>query len=93
MIDDVSNMLGRQAAVNGVEHAAHGRHGQIYLQVLGAVPHKGADPITAIQPQSRQTVREARAAVIDLLIGAPVNVLAIVITYTTVTEMARAEAV
>ncbi len=23
MIDDVSNMLGRQAAVNGVEHAAH----------------------------------------------------------------------
>ena len=56
VVGDVDQLVGGQPDVEGVQHRAHGRDGQIGLEVLGVVPHEGADALVAGDAQGAQRI-------------------------------------
>ena len=61
--------------------------------MLRAVPHKRANAVTGNNAQTRQPMRKACAASVNLRVTAPVDLLTIVVTDATTAEMSRAEPV
>ena len=55
---DIADHLGLQARVEGVQNRAHGRDGQICLEMLGVVPHQRRDPLVAVDAERAERVRE-----------------------------------
>ena len=51
VIDHVGQLVGEEPDVEGVEHGAHGRCGQVRLQVGLVVPQEGAHPVVAGDPE------------------------------------------
>ena len=59
MVRDELELLGEQPDVQGVQHRAHRRDGDVGGQVLGVVPHEGADALVAGDAEAGERVREA----------------------------------
>ena len=57
MVGDIEDLLGEEPDVQRMEHGAHRRDGQIGGEVLGVVPHEGADPLVAGHAERAQCVR------------------------------------
>jgi hypothetical protein len=62
---DVADLIGREPDVQRVQHRAHGRDGQVGLEVLGVVPHERADPLVAVDAKRAQRVRQPRRPLAD----------------------------
>ena len=58
VVDHVGQLLGEQADVQGVEHGAHRRDGQVRLQMLGVVPAKCGDALISRDAQPAKGVGE-----------------------------------
>ena len=58
VVDDVGELLGEEAHVEGVEHGAHAGHGHVDLEVLADVPGEGGDAVALLA----RPARRARAA-------------------------------
>ena len=79
IVDDVGDLLGVQAQVEGVGDRAGERDAEVRLEVLAVVPHQGRDAVAAADPGGDQRAGElARAAddgavgrARELLVGAP----------------------
>ena len=53
---DVADLGRREPDVQRVQHRAHRGDRQVGLEMLGVVPHEGADPLVRVDAQSRQGV-------------------------------------
>ncbi len=51
MVGDVGELPRVEPQVQGMQHRAHGWHGQVGLQVLGVVPEQRRDPLVAANAQ------------------------------------------
>ena len=59
MIDDVSDLIGKQPRIDGVDHRAHAGHRVVELEVAIAVPRQRADAIARLHAKTRQSAGEA----------------------------------
>ena len=73
MIDDVSELVGKQARIDGVDHRARAGHRVIELEVAIAVPRERADAIARLHAQARQCAGEAARADVGGAIGVTVD--------------------
>ncbi len=58
---DVADLGRREPDVQRVKHRAHGGHRQVGLEVLGVVPHEGADTLVGVDSQPTQGVGQPRS--------------------------------
>ena len=56
---DVGDLGRGEPDVQRVQHRAHGRHGQVRLEVLGVVPHEGADALVGVHAEAAQRIGQA----------------------------------
>ena len=61
--------------------------------MLGAVPHERANAVTGHDTQTRQRIRKAGTARVNVRVTAPVNLLTVVVTDAATAEMSCAESV
>jgi hypothetical protein len=73
VIDDVLEVVIRQADVQGVQHRAHARGGMVGLQMARAVPHERADPVADADAGIRQRVGELMRAIAGLPVALPAH--------------------
>ena len=62
MVDDVLEVPGPEAHVQGMQHGADRRHRVVELQVPPAVPHEARDPVPERDPEVEEAVRELAGA-------------------------------
>jgi hypothetical protein len=62
VVDDVLELLGEQPQVQRVHHRAHGRDGEVGLEVLLVVPHERADAVALLDTERRQRTGEPGGA-------------------------------
>ena len=65
MADDVGDVLGMQARVDGVADRSHPRRGVVDLKMPVAVPRERADPVLVPDPQALQHARKPARTVFD----------------------------
>src|SRR5437870_64235 len=58
MIDNVLDLLGKQARIDGVENGSHARHHEIHLEVAIRIPRERAYPGRWPDPQRRERIRQ-----------------------------------
>ena len=58
MIDNVLDLLGKQARIDGVENGSHARHREIHLEVAIRIPRERAYPGRWPDPQRRERIRQ-----------------------------------
>ena len=58
VVHDVGELVGEQADVERVEHAAHAGNGEVRLEMLLGVPREGRDPITRLDAEAAQRPRQ-----------------------------------
>ncbi len=68
---DEAELLRRQPDVQRVQDSAHGRHGEVGLEVLLVVPHERRDPLVAGDPQCPQRIRRPAGPLGDLAVACP----------------------
>ena len=66
VVGDVGDLVGEEPDVEGVQHRAHRRHGQVDLEVLGVVPHEGRDPLVAVDAAGPQGSGQAAGSLGDV---------------------------
>ena len=79
VVDDVGELVGVEAEVERVEHAAHERDAEVGLEVRAVVPAEGGDAVAGRDAEIEQDPREASGAVgefgagiaPDALVGGP----------------------
>ena len=57
---DVADHLRVEPQVQRVQHRAHGRNGQVGLEMLGVVPHQRGHALVAVHAEAAQRVRQLR---------------------------------
>jgi hypothetical protein len=73
MIDDVLNLLKKQARIDGVQHRSHTRGAEKQFQVPVTVPGHGADAVTLLDPEGSQSPCELPGTTIKIRISAAVR--------------------
>ena len=73
MVDDVDDLLGEKARIDGMGYGAHAGHRVIGLQVAEAVPGQGGDPVVHPDAQGSQRVRQLAGAAVRVAVGVAVN--------------------
>jgi hypothetical protein len=68
VVDHVSDLIGEEPDVHGVEDRAHARHGQICLQVLRRIPGEGRNSVTGSNAESLQAAAETVGPVREIAI-------------------------
>ncbi len=58
VVDDVADLLVGKADVDGVQHRAHARHGEVRLLVLLGVPGEGRHPVALANAEVPQAGRQ-----------------------------------
>ena len=58
VVDDVGELLGEQPDVEGVQDRAHGRHGQVRLEVALVVPAERPHPVARTHPEPPERRRQ-----------------------------------
>jgi hypothetical protein len=66
VVDDVGQLLGEQPQVEGVQHRAHRRHGEVRLEVLLGVPQERPDPVALLHAEPGQRPGQPCCALPDL---------------------------
>lgn len=66
VVRHVDQLLGEESDVEGVQHRAHRRHGQVGLEVFGVVPHEGRHALVAVDAESAQCVCQLCATSSDI---------------------------
>ena len=72
-LHDERELLGREAQVQGVDHASGQRHAQVRLEVGGVVPHQGGHAIAGAEARARQRLGELTCPRGHLPVGGPVK--------------------
>ena len=72
---DVADLGRAEPDVERVQDRAHGRHGQIRLEVLGVVPHERGHPLITVHAEPPQRVGEPRGPAGHLGVGPPPDAL------------------
>ena len=73
MIDDVADLLGEQARIDGVTHGAAARGGVVDLEMAEAVPGQRADAIRRPHPERAERVGELARAPVCVPVGVAVD--------------------
>ncbi len=71
--DDVGQLVGGEAGVQGVQDPATARDGQVRLEVPGAVPGQGGDPLAAADAQPVERPHQLLAPRPDVGVGRAVD--------------------
>lgn len=66
VVQRVGNLLGRQAHVDGLQHAAEHRHGEKTLEIAMAVPVHDGDGVAGLQAELAQHVAQALDAHVEV---------------------------
>ncbi len=69
VVDDVGELLGEEAHVEGVEDGAHAGHGHVDLEVLADVPGEGGDAVALLDAQLVERGRELLDPLDDLAVA------------------------
>ena len=62
MVEDVHDLVGMQAGIDGVQHRSGAGHGVIELEVAVAVPGDRADPLARRDAETGERLRHAPGA-------------------------------
>jgi hypothetical protein len=73
VVDDVDQLIGGQADVQGVQDGAHTGGGEVDLQVAVGVPGEGGHPIAPPDPQPGQGVGQAVNPSMEVGVGVAVH--------------------
>ena len=73
VVDDVDELLGEQARIDGVQDGAHARHAVVELEMPVAVPRHGADAIARVDAERGERVGDPLRARLGVTIGVAVN--------------------
>ncbi len=63
VVDDVGDLVGEQARIDGVAHRARARHAIVDLQVPVAVPGQRADALAGLHAERGQRIRQLLGAI------------------------------
>ncbi|TSE37786.1 hypothetical protein Tfont_00784 [Tepidimonas fonticaldi] len=74
VVDDPGDLLGQQARVDGVQHAAGAADAKVHLEVAIAVPGQGGHPLAQADVHRVQRTRELAGTSGGLAIGGAVDV-------------------
>ncbi len=69
VIDDVGDLVGEQAHVDGVQNGAHARHGEVGLEVLGRVPRERRDAVAGPHAELLEPAAETVGAIDEIGVG------------------------
>jgi hypothetical protein len=70
VVDDVLDLLGEQARIDGMQHRAHTRNAVVQLHVTIAIPGQGGDTIPCSDTPRSQGIGQLPGAAVDIAIGA-----------------------
>ena len=73
VVDDVPEILRPQSDIQGVQDRSHRWDRVVELEVAPAVPHEGRDPVTDLDPEVLEAVREGRRARSRVCVGLAVR--------------------
>jgi len=74
VVGDPGDLLGVQARVDGVQHAARAAHTEVHLHVAVAVPGQRGHAVAELQAQPVERIGQAACALAQVLVGVAVDV-------------------
>ena len=75
VVDDVGELVIRQAEIQSVQDAAGGGHGEVEFEVAMRVPAERADAVATLQAELREDVPEAVRAGVEIRVGVAMDVV------------------
>ena len=73
MVDDIGDLIGEQARIDGVADGAHAGNGEIQFEMPVGVPGQSRHPIAVNHAEGRQGMRQLADSIVGVRIGVAVD--------------------